>query len=503
MKVVVAGGSGFVGRHVVAELLRGGHEVTTIDRGRRPPPPGATAVQADLAVAPIPEGVLEGAGAIVNLVGIKRASGGQSFEAAHVEVTRRLLTQARAHGVGRLIHISVVGSRPDGDGRYHDTKWQAEALVRESGLRATILRPGVIYGRGDDMITHLVVMIRCAPVFPIVGRGTSLLQPVDVRDVAQAVAAALGRPRTSGRTYDVVGPERMTLRRVVSTVAAGLALPLLIVPTPPALMRPVVRWWSRYCASALSTPSQLRMLEEGMVGDPEPGRRDLDLEPRPFTVEAVREAAARVPLVPPRIGGALVVMLAAFVLSFALGAVVGNPWHRMAAMGAALTALSVLVVPLPWRALLTPTRRGLGQGVAAAVLLYAAGAVVFRVLQGHGSTAGQLATLYAWRDAVSPAVVWPLLAFIVSLEELVWRLAVTLPLAARFGPWAGPALGALAFALAHVAMGVPVLVLAALGAGFVWSLMVVRTGSAVPALVSHLLWDAAVLLVFPYPRLIA
>jgi NADH dehydrogenase len=130
-------------------------------------------------------------------------------------------------------------------------------VLHGSGLDVTVLRPAVIYGRGDDMITQLVKMIRFSPVFPIVGRGGSLLQPVDVRDVAAAVVAALRRPAASGRTYDVVGPERHTLRRVVEMVAAGVDLPLHIVPTPIAFMRPAVAITSAVSARALSTPAQL------------------------------------------------------------------------------------------------------------------------------------------------------------------------------------------------------------------------------------------------------
>ena len=97
-------------------------------------------------------------------------------------------------------------SRPDPRSAYHDTKWRAEELVRSSGLDWTILKPAVIYGPGDDMVSHLVKMIRFAPVFPVVGRGDSLLQPVHAGDVAAAVVGALGNDRSIGKAYDVVGP---------------------------------------------------------------------------------------------------------------------------------------------------------------------------------------------------------------------------------------------------------------------------------------------------------
>jgi hypothetical protein len=112
--------------------------------------------------------------ALVNLIGIKRQQGTQTFERVHVEATRHLIEAARELGIRRYIHISVDCSRPDSRSAYHDTKWRAEELIRSSGLNYTILKPGVVYGPGDDMVSHLVKMIRFAPVFPVVGRGDSL-----------------------------------------------------------------------------------------------------------------------------------------------------------------------------------------------------------------------------------------------------------------------------------------------------------------------------------------
>jgi uncharacterized protein YbjT (DUF2867 family)/membrane protease YdiL (CAAX protease family) len=518
MKVLVAGASGFVGRHVVAALQQRGHVVVAIDRGTRPAPADVVHFRCDLGAGDVPDRAIDAADAIVNLVGIKRPAAGQGFEQAHVETTRRLVGAARRAGVGRFVHVSVVGSRPDAASPYHDTKWKAETLVRESGLRATVLKPAVIYGAGDDMVTHLVKMIRFAPVFPVVGAGDSLLQPVDVRDVADAVVRALERPDTAGRTYDVVGPERQRLRDIVSTVATGVGLRLLIMPTPSAVMRPLVALMSRLSPSALSTPSQLRMLEEGLVGDPEPARLDLGLEPRRFTVDAVRALEPSIPSLfgaslrfvssraeqaqldahRPAFARAVAVAVSGILLMPLAGLVIPNVWYRMALCGAVLVSLSRAFVPLPWRALLTVTRRGIGQGLAAAAVLYGMGALVFQILQRTAAGAAQIAYLYSWRDSVPAGFVIPLLVLIVMAEEIVWRNAVTLPFAARLGPVRGALLAAAAFAAAHVSLGVPVLVVAALGAGFFWSALVVKTHRAVPALVSHVLWDLAVLFVLPY-----
>jgi membrane protease YdiL (CAAX protease family) len=131
-------------------------------------------------------------------------------------------------------------------------------------------------------------------------------------------------------------------------------------------------------------------------------------------------------------------------------------------------------------------------------VLYGIGAVVFHLLQQTAGGAAQIAQIYGWRDTVPRALVIPMLVLIVIAEEVIWRNAVTLPFAARLGAIPGVLLAALAFSSAHVSLGVPVLLLAALGAGAFWSALVVKTRSAIPALVSHVLWDLVVLFVLPY-----
>jgi uncharacterized protein YbjT (DUF2867 family)/membrane protease YdiL (CAAX protease family) len=518
MRIAVAGGTGFVGRHVVEALQGRGHTVLVLARGERATPPGAVFVRCDLARGPVPDGALGGCDAVVNLAGIKRAAGTQTFESVHVTGTERLLEACRVQCVRRFVHLSVVCSRPDAASPYHDTKWRAEERVRASGLDATILKPGVVYGPGDDMVTHLVKMIRFAAVFPVVGRGASLLQPVDVRDVAEAVAAALERPQSIGRTCDVVGPERHTLAEVVRTVAQATGLRLFVVPTPVALQRVAVRVMDAVMAQPLSTPSQLRMLIDGLYGDPEPARRDLGLVPRPFTVGAVMRLAGGIPplfgfslrLVRHRSQGewlarrgralapAVALALAAPLVQFALARMIENVWYRMGVGAVLLSTFALTRVPVGWRELFRPRPRDLAHGVLAAALLYVAGALVVRALVISPGLAAQMAAVYGWRHAVPEGLVVPLLLLIVLAEEIVWRGAITLPLAARLGPWAGVAAGAVAFAAAHLPLGMPVLLVAALGAGAFWGALAIKTRSLVPVLVSHVLWDLTVLFWLPY-----
>ncbi|MFP6576020.1 MAG: complex I NDUFA9 subunit family protein [Pirellulaceae bacterium] len=294
MKILVAGASGFLGSHVLKALSRHSHEVLALSR-RLPEEECCEFIACDLTEDDLPLEKIRECDAIVNLVGIKRAAGSQGFKKVHVDVTRRLIDAAHNCGIQRFIHISVVASRPDPRLPYHHTKWLAEEMVRESGLDFTILRPAVIYGRGDDMISHLVKMIRFFPVFPVVGRGNSILQPVDVRDVAASVVAALEKEIAIGKSYDVVGPERLALKEVVRRVAEATGLNLYVLPTPIWLQRLAVSVMNRLSKNPLSTPAQLQMLVDGLYGEQQPLQRELGIEPRTFSVKAIRELQAAIP----------------------------------------------------------------------------------------------------------------------------------------------------------------------------------------------------------------
>jgi uncharacterized protein YbjT (DUF2867 family)/membrane protease YdiL (CAAX protease family) len=518
VKIAIAGGTGFVGRHVVEVLRASGHGVLVIARHQGRTPLGAELIVCDIAREPVPTAVLRGCDVLVNLLGIKREQGRQTFEAVHVDATHRLLRACQEAAIRRVVHVSVVCSRPDPRSPYHDTKWRAEQAVRKSGRDFTILRPGVVYGRGDDMVTQLVRMIRFSPLFPIVGRGESVLQPVDVRDLAEAIAATLGQAHAVGATYDIVGPDRMTLRTVVETVAAGAALPLLVLPTPVFVHRLAARAMDTFMPEPLSTPSQLQMLVEGLYGDSQPAQRELGLVPRPFTPECVRALEGEIGSLfgfslrlangrshaewlshrRQAFGPALALAALAVVIQLTLGHVVLNLWYRMAMSAVVLSGVALARVPVGWHELYRPTLRLAVQGLGAALVLYALGAAVARALATSPALAAQMHTVYGWKNAVPEPLAIPLLQVIILGEEIVWRSAVTLPFAARLGPCLGTLAAACAYGIAHVGLGLPVLVCAALGAGVFWSALVVKTRSAIPALVSHVAWDLAVLFWLPY-----
>ncbi|HET6897129.1 MAG TPA: CPBP family intramembrane glutamic endopeptidase, partial [Vicinamibacteria bacterium] len=268
------------------------------------------------------------------------------------------------------------------------------------------------------------------------------------------------------------------------------------------------------------TPAQLQMLADGLYGDTKPARRDLGLAPRPFTAESVRAIEGAIgPLFGtslrladrrghadwlaryrPSFIPALALALVGLLVHGTVALAVANVWNRMAVGGLVLAAFALAGVRLDWRALYRPAWRHVAQGGAAAVALYVAGRGAAHFMLAWPAVAAQIREVYGWKPVVPGALTVPLLFGIVLGEEIVWRNAVTLPLAARLGPWRGAVAGAALFSIAHLPLDVPLLLLAAVGAGTFWSALVLKTRSAVPALVSHFLWDCAVLFWFPYVR---
>lgn len=486
-EIAIVGGTGFLGRHVSAALLEAGWTVRLLSRRN-----GCDARTID------PDR-LRGCEAVVNLAGIKREEGGQTFRGVHVDLVERLIDAMKTAGVRRLVHISVVVARPDPALPYHDTKWQGEERVRNSGLDWTILRPGVIYGVGDDLLAHLSLMLRIAPVFPIVNDGRAPMMPVHAGDVARGVAAALKNPHSAGKTVEIVGPERMQLRDVVRRVAGALGLPAWILPTPVALMKIPVSAMEATMTQPLSTRAQLAMLVEGLAGDPAPARAELGLETAPFTEERLRPLLASAGLMPnrsiPAAGGLGLLGLAVVLLTLAFRGGFG-PWIGMTVAMGLLMALSLVLAGV--REQLAPTVRRVALGLAAGALLYGLTRAGVRILDAAWPAWAVFAReLSAWKGAHATPFLAVTLVMIVAAEEILWRGVVMRLCAERLGIAFGILAGAVLYAAAHAATMNPLLLAAALGCGIYWGLLAALSGDLTAPIVSHLVWDVMVMFVTP------
>jgi NADH dehydrogenase len=240
--VTIFGGSGFVGRQVVRALARRGWRIRAAVR--RPDLAGAlqpcgnpgqiVAVQANIRreYAWSVERAVEGADAVVNLVGLIDASGKQTFDEVMIDGARLIAEKAKATGLDRIVQVSAIGADADGTSAYARAKAAGEAAVLAELPNSVILRPSVIFGPDDGFFNLLGFLASLSPVMPLIGGGRTRFQPVFVRDVAEAVANAVEGGAKPGAVYELGGPEVKTYRECVEAVCAATHRKRLLVPLP-------------------------------------------------------------------------------------------------------------------------------------------------------------------------------------------------------------------------------------------------------------------------------
>jgi uncharacterized protein YbjT (DUF2867 family) len=287
-RVFVTGGTGFVGRAVIQALRAEGCAVRClVRRGSERDLRGLGAIErieGDVMSRQSLEHAMDGCDAVIHLVGIIREhpAVGVTFERVHTQGTINVLEAAAAVGARRYVHMSALGTRSGARSRYHRTKWSAEEAVRASPVPWTIFRPSIIYGRGDGFVTVLARMIQRLPIVPIIGAGRQRLQPVPVVDVAQGFVRALTLDASVKHTYDVGGPEPVTMVDLIDRVAAAVGRRRPIkAHVPLGLVRGVTRVLYRFSDYPL-TPDQLLMLEEENTCEPGPFYETFGLVPVPL-----------------------------------------------------------------------------------------------------------------------------------------------------------------------------------------------------------------------------
>ena len=240
-KIVILGGTGFVGSSLVPRLAADGHHIVMLSRNR----------EQHRALAVLPQVVIRsadvyddetlrkefaGADAVINLVGILNASGPHSFQRAHVELTRRVITACHASGIERLHQMSSLKAG-QGLSQYLKTRGEAESLVKASSLAWTIYQPSVIFGPGDGLVTRFAALLKKLPVFPL-ARAKSRMAPTYVGDVAEAIARCVASDKLGQRrTLELYGPEVLTLGEIVRKISDASHLKRTIISLPDSLGR--------------------------------------------------------------------------------------------------------------------------------------------------------------------------------------------------------------------------------------------------------------------------
>lgn len=238
--VLILGGTGFVGRHLVEHLLRERCRITVLSRGVDPVKKqllsrDASLIEGDVGNPDFLRAVLDDVDAVVNLVGILNEQGdsGAGFEHVHVELLDALIEAMRDMGVMRLLQMSALNAGT-GQSHYLESRGRAEQHVRASKLSWTLFRPSVIAGRGDGLFCRFDQLLRYAPLLPM-GRANARFQPVWVGDVAQAFVNALNDDSHIARSYNLVGPDVMSLGEIVRATAKARGRLRAVLPLPDAL----------------------------------------------------------------------------------------------------------------------------------------------------------------------------------------------------------------------------------------------------------------------------
>ena len=244
MKILVVGGTGFIGTALCAELAARDHEVTALSRSpdRSDLPETVDLVTGDVTDYDSIEAAFEGQDVAINLVALSplfKTKGDRTHDNVHLGGTEHVVRAAETHGVRKLVQLSALGADPDGPTAYIRAKGAAEDVVRESELAWTIFRPSVVFGEGGEFVSFTKrtkeLFAPLVPIAPLPGGGKTRFQPIHVEDFVPMIADAATEDRHDGETYEIGGPEVLTLREVTKLAYRAEGKSMSVVPVPMVL----------------------------------------------------------------------------------------------------------------------------------------------------------------------------------------------------------------------------------------------------------------------------
>lgn len=279
MRIAITGGTGFVGSHLAARL----DPSDSVIISRRT---GVNIDDVDALAA-----AFAGCDVVVHAAGINREIGEQTFQRVHVEGTRTMIEAARRAGVERIVMVSFLRARPNSGSGYHQTKWEAEELIRQSGIDHTILKASMMYGRGDHMVDHVSRAVKTWPVFGTVGFRGRTVRPIPIDDFVDVLLSA-AEGRIPDPTVAVMGAEELLLSDAVRRVARVVGKKPLFIALPVWSIRVLAQLTEWTMIVPLVANAQAQMLSEG-VSEPEPWAPEAPADVRPshaFTEQSIRDA---------------------------------------------------------------------------------------------------------------------------------------------------------------------------------------------------------------------
>jgi uncharacterized protein YbjT (DUF2867 family) len=302
LRVFVAGGTGFVGHELIVRLVRAGHFVSLATRHASHaddllPLSSVEVSEGDVYSLDFLRAALEGCDLAVNLVGIlnERGRDGSGFRRAHVDFTRGLLAAMQEAAVSRLLHMSALNADATaGSSHYLRTKGQAEELLRAASgwLDWTIFRPSVIFGPGDSLTRRFERLLRYSAGFLPLARAGARFAPVYVRDVALAFLQAMRSGSSSRQTFELCGPDVLSLEQIVQLTAAAARLPCHVWALPDTLGRLQALVMDFVPGKPFSSDNYRSLLRDAICR--EDGLKRLGIEPAGFETHVPLWLSARV-----------------------------------------------------------------------------------------------------------------------------------------------------------------------------------------------------------------
>ncbi len=295
--ITVFGGSGFLGRHVVGRLARTGARITVAVRhpehAKFLKPMGGvgqiTAVSADIHDGDQVAAAVQGADAVVNLVGILYQTRRQRFGAIQAAGAERIAKAAAAAGAKRLVQISAIGADAGSASEYARSKAAGEAAVRDAFPAVTVIRPSIIFGPDDDFFNRFAQVACVTPALPLFGGGDTRYQPIYVGDAAQAISKVLESDGAKGKTYELAGPKVYSYAELMALILAETGRRCLLVPLPffmADMLGRVLQYIPPLIVKGpILTPDQAQLLRhDSVAGTAFPGLAELDIKPTALEV---------------------------------------------------------------------------------------------------------------------------------------------------------------------------------------------------------------------------
>ncbi|NLS07177.1 complex I NDUFA9 subunit family protein [Rhizobium sp. P32RR-XVIII] len=286
--VTVFGGTGFLGRRIVSRLLDKAVDVRPVSRhphnyksdnasGKKP----SQQIEADILDSSSITAAVTGSRTVVNAVSLYVERGEQTFERVHVEAAADLATASRDAGVEMFVQISGIGSDPKSRSNYIRARGRGEEVVMAAFPGAVIVRPAIMAGPDDAFITRIARLVRILPIYPLFGEGGTLLQPVYVEDVAEAVSRlASGQYSTDASVFECAGPRIYSYQELVQEIATHLNARIRLVPVPFAVWSMVASAAEFLPAVSLTRNQVDLMRSDNVAANDLPGLKELGIQSR-------------------------------------------------------------------------------------------------------------------------------------------------------------------------------------------------------------------------------